>query len=65
MTRQCPVLVVDGEAPTILCRNQAGTFKPTGDKRSFSCIEADFDDVCIKSNNYIWFTSSIQIAFSS
>lgn len=59
VTRQCFVAVVDGEAPTILCKNQAGTFKPI-ETNALSCIEADFDDVCITASNYLWFTSSIQ-----
>src|SRR5262249_48313135 len=28
VTRQCFVAVVDGEAPTLNCKNQTGTFKP-------------------------------------
>lgn len=59
VTRQCPLLVVDGEAPTILCKNQTATFKPIV-TNALSCIEADFDDVRIAASNYIWFTSSIQ-----
>ena len=58
--RQCPVLVIDGQAPTLMCKNQTGTFKPIM-TNALSCIEADFDDVCITSNNYIWFTSTIQV----
>ena len=59
VTRQCFVAVVDGEAPTINCMNQTGTFKPIL-TNALSCIEADFDDDSITASNFIWFTSSIQ-----
>lgn len=58
-TLQCFVAVVDDQPPTINCLNQTATFKPI-ETNALSCIEADFDNVCITSNNYIWFTSTIQ-----
>jgi len=56
---QAPVLVLDTEPPTLFCSDQTVTFKPIL-TNALSCIEADFDDVCIASNNYIWFSSVIQ-----
>ena len=54
----CAVVVVD-RAPNILCADQTVTFKPIM-TNALSCIEADFDDVCIASNNVIWFSSVIK-----
>ena len=59
VTRQCFVAVLDGEAPTIQCMNQVGTFKPIL-TNALSCIEADFDDDGITASNFVWFTSTIQ-----
>lgn len=58
-TLQCFVEVVDDEPPTINCMNQTATFKPI-ETNALSCIEVDFNNVCITSNSYIWFTSTIQ-----
>ncbi|MGA3283562.1 MAG: HYR domain-containing protein [Verrucomicrobiota bacterium] len=60
-TAQCqtPVLVMDTEPPTLFCSDQTVTFKPIL-TNALSCIEADFDDVCIASNNYLWFSSVIK-----
>ena len=57
---QCGVLVVDTEPPTIMCMDQTGTFKPIM-TNAMSCIEADFDDDCIKEGNVIWFKNVISI----
>jgi hypothetical protein len=50
---------VDGEPPNIMCVDQTVTFKPIL-TNALSCIEADFDDLCIKSNNTVWFSSVIK-----
>jgi hypothetical protein len=55
----CAVLVVDRDPPNILCADQTTTFKPIL-TNAMSCIEADFDDVCIKSNSTVWFSSVIK-----
>ena len=55
----CAVVVLDREPPTIMCADQTTTFKPIL-TNAMSCIEADFDDVCIKSNNTVWFSSAIK-----
>lgn len=58
-TLQCFIAVIDAEAPTINCMNQTATFKPI-ETNALSCIEAEFNNVCITASNYIWFTSTIQ-----
>jgi hypothetical protein len=56
---QTPVLVLDKEPPTLFCSNQTTTFKPVL-TNALSCIGANFNNVCVASNNYIWFSSVIQ-----
>lgn len=56
---QAPVLVVDTQPPTLFCSDQTATFKPIL-TNALSCIEANFDDDCIRSNNYLWFSSVIK-----
>lgn len=56
---QTPVLVLDTEPPTLFCSDQTVTFKPIL-TNALSCISANFNNICIVSNNYIWFSSVIQ-----
>jgi len=56
---QTPVLVLDKQPPTLFCSDQTVTFKPIL-TNALSCISANFNNVCIVSNNYIWFVSMIQ-----
>jgi hypothetical protein len=56
---QTPVLVLDKQPPTLFCSDQTTTFKPVL-TNALSCISANFNNVCIVSNNYIWFSSVIQ-----
>lgn len=59
VVEQCQVFVIDTQAPTILCLNQAATFKPIV-TNALSCIEANFDNNSIAAGNYLWFTSVLQ-----
>ena len=59
VVRQCQVFVQDLQPPTILCKNQAATFKPIV-TNAFSCSSADFNSTCIVSNDYLWFSSVLQ-----
>lgn len=54
--QQCHVLVKDCEAPTLVCVDQAGTFKPLL-TNALACITAKFGCNVISSNNTIWFSS--------
>ncbi|MBC8001961.1 MAG: HYR domain-containing protein, partial [Opitutaceae bacterium] len=54
--RQCPVLVKDVEAPTLLCLNQTGTFKPIL-TNALSCISGEFGGSKITGDKAIWFSS--------
>ncbi len=56
---QTPVLVFDTEPPTLFCSDQTVTFKPIL-TNALSCISANFNNLCVASNNYIWFSSVIQ-----
>ncbi len=56
---QTPVLVLDKQPPTLFCSDQTTTFKPIL-TNALSCISANFNNICIVSNNYIWFSSVIQ-----
>ncbi len=56
---QTPVLVLDKQPPTLFCSDQTVTFKPIL-TNALSCIQANFNNVCIVSNNYIWFSSVMQ-----
>ncbi len=57
---QTSVVVVDRDPPTLFCLDQTGTFKPIL-TNALSCIEADFDDTCIRKSNIVWFSSVIKI----
>ena len=59
VVQQCQVFVKDEQPPTIMCQNQTATFKPIM-TNALSCIEADFNNVCIAQSNYLWFSSVIQ-----
>ncbi len=56
---QTPVLVLDTEPPTLFCSDQTVTFKPIL-TNALSCISANFNNLCVASNNYIWFSSVVQ-----
>ncbi len=56
---QLQVFVKDTQAPEIFCMNQTATFKPIL-TNALSCISATFNNLCIASNNYLWFSSVIQ-----
>lgn len=56
---QTPVLVLDKQPPTLFCSDQTTTFKPVL-TNALSCISANFNNICIVSNNYIWFSSVIR-----
>jgi len=53
---QCAVVVVDKEAPELMCVNQTATFKPIK-MNALSCISASFGCNDISSNSTIWFSS--------
>ncbi|HWD91569.1 MAG TPA: HYR domain-containing protein [Verrucomicrobiae bacterium] len=53
---KCTVVVVDGEAPNLMCMDQTATFKPI-ETNALSCISAEFGCNDIASNNTIWFSS--------
>ncbi|MBC8094636.1 MAG: HYR domain-containing protein [Akkermansiaceae bacterium] len=55
---QCAVLVVDEEAPSMVCTDQTGTFKPIL-TNALSCIEGKFGCNLISSNETIWFSSVV------
>ena len=57
--RQCQVFVQDLQPPTILCQNQTATFKPIV-TNAFSCSSANFNNTCIASSNFLWFSSLLQ-----
>jgi hypothetical protein len=56
---QAAVEVVDVQPPTLVCSDQTATFKPIL-TNALSCISANFQNLCIVSNQYIWFSSVIQ-----
>lgn len=56
---QSAVQVLDTEPPQLVCNNQTATFKPILTNAT-SCIEAGFNNLCVASNDYIWFSSVIQ-----
>jgi hypothetical protein len=56
VVRQCLVLVVDREAPALMCVNQSATFKPIL-TNALCSIEGDFNCDAIRSNSTIWFSS--------
>jgi hypothetical protein len=56
---QTPVLVLDKQPPTLFCSDQTVTFKPIL-TNALSCISANFNNICVASNNYIWFSSVMQ-----
>jgi hypothetical protein len=59
VVQQCQVFVKDTQPPTITCVDQSATFKPIL-TNALSCISANFNNPCIASNNYLWFSSVIQ-----